>query len=220
MNARLTKLAPIALLLAARAFPQAAAQDGGGNDAVPSGLAPLAAYRTLDGRNPDADPRGVAPPAAAARAAAPDLSAFGTVPVMPAFRVIEPAVHVFRGRDLYTRDGMIAQSFRRHPGLLVGNAFNLNRDAAHELYLEDDWRATKSDYWDMAHAMAQGGDPGAGRLILEEVNDEDLRLRDEAEQDPAAPALGRFQIASAQTGTRSLEISEIPINIPFVRISW
>ena len=68
--------------------------------------------------------------------------------------------------------------------------------------------------------MAQGGDPGEGRLILDEVNGEDLRMRDEAEQDPAAPALGRFQIASAQTGTRSLELSEIPISIPFMRLTW
>ena len=216
MNARLTTIASVALLLAPRAFPQAATQ---GNEAEASSLAPLAAYRSMDGQNPDA-----AVPGAEfenrAKAAAPDLSAFGAVPVMPAFRVIEPATHAFRTRDLYTRDGMIDKSFRRHPGLLFGNARNLNRDAAHEIFLADDWRETKSDYWDIAHAMSEGGDPGEGRLILEEVNDEDVRMRDEAEQDPAAPALGRFQIASAQTGTRSLEISEIPINIPFVRVTW
>ncbi len=207
----------LALAPATRALPQAATDT---DVAAPSGLAPLAAYRSMDGQDPDAPRQGAAQPAGATQPAAPDLSAFSAVPVMPAFRVTEPAVHAFRARELYSRDGMIDQSLRRHPGLLVGNAFNLNRDAARELFLADDWRATKSDYWDLAHAMAQGGDPGEGRLILDEVNGEDLRMRDEAEQDPAAPALGRFQIASAQTGTRSLELSEIPISIPFMRLTW
>lgn len=217
MNARPATILALSLVLATRAAAQAATDP---DAAEPSGLAPLAAYSSLGGQDPDAPLGGAAQPAGAADPAPPDLSAFGAVPVMPAFRVVEPAEHAFRARDIYTRNGRIAQSFRRHPGLLVGNAFNLNRDAAHELFLADDWRATKSDYWDMAHAMAQGGDPGEGRLILDEVNDEDLRMRDEAEQDPAAPALGRFQIASAQTGTRSLELSEIPIDIPFVRVTW
>jgi hypothetical protein len=139
---------------------------------------------------------------------------------MPPYTVLEPGAQGFRARDLYTRDGMIDQSFRHHPGLLVGNPFGLNRSAAYEQFMADDWRATKGDYEDMAHAMSQGGDPREGRLIVDEVNDEDVRMRGEAEQDAAAPTLGRFQIASAQTGTRGIEISEIPINISFVRITW
>ena len=81
-------------------------------------------------------------------------------------------------------------------------------------------RATKSDYWDMAHAFAQGGDHGEGRMILEAINDEDVRMRGEAEEDAAAPAIGRFQIASAETGTKLLEMPDQSINIPFFRKTW
>ena len=33
-----------------------------------------------------------------------------------------------------------------------------NEDAAHEMFLDDDWRSTKSDYGNMAQAMELGGD--------------------------------------------------------------
>jgi hypothetical protein len=158
------------------------------------------------------------------KAEKPDLSPFkgATVeaPVMAPFRVVEPSLVVFRSRDLYTTDGKSDQSFKAHPGLLVGNVFNLNRNSAYETFVADDWRATKSDYWDMAHAMAQGGDRGEGRMILEEVNDEDVRMRAEAEEDAAAPAVGRFQIATAETGTKLLEAPEQTLDIPLIRKSW
>jgi hypothetical protein len=154
----------------------------------------------------------------------PDLSGFDgaafEAPAMPAYRVVEHAVPLFRNRDLYTEDGMAALSFEAHPGLHVGNFFNLNRKAAYDISLEDEWRATKSDYWDMAHAFAQGGDRGEGRMILEAINDEDVRMRGEAEEDAAAPAIGRFQIASAETGTKLLEMPDQSINIPFFRKTW
>ncbi len=171
---------------------------------------------------------GIRPAVPAAPAAAspgkPDLSPFAgptiEAPAMAPYTVRESSVAVFRSRDLYTKDGMAAQAFRAHPGLLVGNPFNLNRNSAYEMFVADDWRATKSDYWDMAHAMAQGGDRQEGRMILSEVNDEDVRMRAEAEEDAAAPGIGRFQIATAQTGTKLLEAPEQTIDIPFVRKSW
>lgn len=139
---------------------------------------------------------------------------------MPAYHVTDIRVTIFRDRDIYTRAGMIAVSFRRHPGLLVGNQFKSNEPAAYETFLRDDWNNTKSDYWDMAHAMAQGGDPGEGHMIVEAINDEDLRMRAEAEETASAPAIGRFQIASAETGTKLLELPEETIDIPLVKKTW
>jgi hypothetical protein len=72
----------------------------------------------------------------------------------------------------------------------------------------------------MAHAMARGGDRGEGRMILDEINDEDLRMRAEAEGDAASPTPGRFQIASAETGTKLLEMPEQTVDITFYRRTW
>jgi hypothetical protein len=221
MKARTLSSLAVATVLATRAVAQlTTAADGAG------ALASLASYRVTLAQTPElAVPVAAEPvPARPGAIDKPDLSAFDQAAVearpMPAYRVVEHAVPLFRSRDLYNEDGMAALSFKAHPGLHVGNAFNLNRKAAYELFLDDDWRATKSDYWDIAHAMAQGGDRGEGRMILEDVNDEDLRMRGEAEEDAAAPAIGRFQIASAETGTRLLEMPEQSINIPFFRRTW
>jgi hypothetical protein len=142
------------------------------------------------------------------------------VKTMPTYRVNEYRPPVFHDHDLYTRVGMADLSFRRHPGLLVGNPFKLNEGLAYETFLRDDWNSTKSDYFDIAHAVAQGGDPGEGRVIVDAVNNEDVRVRAESENAAAAPSLGRFQIASAETATRLLELPEETIDIPFIRKRW
>jgi hypothetical protein len=221
MKARTLIFPAIAIFLATRAVPQVTTATGGdtGGPAWPVSYRFTAAQPPELAVPPPAEPV----PAPAADISKPDLSAFDAAveaPAMAAYRVVEHPVPFFRRRDLYTEDGMAAQSFRAHPGLLFGNAFNLNRKAAYEMFLEDDWRSAKSDYWDMAHAMAQGGDRNEGRMILEAINDEDLRMRAEAEEDAAAPSIGRFQIASAETGTRLLEMPEQSINIPFYRRTW
>jgi hypothetical protein len=224
MKGRTSKLLAIAVVLATRAIAQPATAGNGGTAAGPSGSAQFASYG-LTATQPafGVDPV-AAKPAPPMKPKALDLSPFAgaavEAPAMAPFTVLEPSTFAFRNRDLYTRDGMAAQSFKRHPGLLVGNAFNLNRNAAYELFLEDDWRATKIDYWDMAHAMAQGGDRREGRMILDEINDEDVRMRAEEEEDAAAPAIGRFQIASAETGTKLLEAPEQTIDIPLIRKTW
>jgi hypothetical protein len=226
MKVRTLSSLAAAMVLATRALPQVTTAADGEREAGAGGLASPASYRVTVAQAPvlavpaAAEPV-PAPPGAIDR---PDLSAFDRVaveaPAMAAYRVVEHPVPRFRSRDLYTEDGMAALSFKAHPGLHFGDAFNVNRKAAYEMFMEDDWRATKSDYWDIAHAMAQGGDRGEGRMILEEVNDEDLRMRGEAEGDAAAPAIGRFQIASAESGTRLLELPEQSINIPLFRRAW
>jgi hypothetical protein len=142
------------------------------------------------------------------------------VKTMPTYRVTDYRPAIFRKHDLYTRVGMADVSFHRHPGLLVGNAFKLNQALAYETFLRDDWNDTKSDYYDMAHAMALGGDSNEGHVIVTAFDEEDVRIRAESENAAAAPAIGRFQIASAETGTRLLELPEETINIPFIKKTW
>jgi hypothetical protein len=142
------------------------------------------------------------------------------VRTMPAYRVNEFRPEVFRDRDVYTKVGMAAVSFQRHPGLVLGNPFKLNEALAYQTFLRDDWNSTKSDYFDMAHAMALGGDAGEGRMIVKAINDEDVRMRAESQDAAAAPAIGRFQIASEQTGTRLLELPEETINFSLIKKTW
>jgi hypothetical protein len=139
---------------------------------------------------------------------------------MATFNVTGARVPEFRERDVNTRDGMADLSFKRHPGLLVGNAFNLNANAAHEMFLADDWRSTKSDYWDMAHAMAIGGDPAEGRMILQAVKDEETEMRARGGNDSGLPALDRLQVGQLEGDSKLLQAPEDPVDIPFVRVKW
>ena len=139
---------------------------------------------------------------------------------MPAYSVVASHIPEFRDRDLFTSKGMEAESFKRHPGLLVGNQFNLNADAAHELYLDDDWRATKSDYWNMARAMAMGDDLTEGRLIVDEVTAADMSARAEAEVGGDQPSMGQFQLGEVGSNSRFLEAPAIPFDFTVVRMKW
>jgi hypothetical protein len=139
---------------------------------------------------------------------------------LPTYRVTDIHVTLFRDRDIYTKIGMAAVAFRRHPGLLIGNAFRLNESLAYQTFLRDDWNNTKDEYRNIAHAMALGGDVNEGRLIVKEVDDEDVRMRADEESSASAPAMGRFAIASAETGTKLLELPEETINVSFIRKTW
>jgi hypothetical protein len=151
---------------------------------------------------------------------APAAPTAASIQKMPAYRVTEPRVYLFRDRDLYTKRGMAALAFREHPGLLIGKPFHLNDAEAYQTFLRDDWRRTKSDYFDLAHAMAQGGDRQEGRMILEEINDLDLRMRAEGFQNTASPESNRYQTAHPEGGPRVADLAEVPLNIPFVRKDW
>jgi hypothetical protein len=111
-------------------------------------------------------------------------------------------------------------TFQRHPGLLIGNFFKSNENLAYETFLRDDWNSTKADYWELAYAMTLGGDAREGRMITKAVDDEDSWMRAEAEGAASAPTLGRFQIASAEAGSRLLELPEQTIDIPFLKRTW
>jgi hypothetical protein len=150
----------------------------------------------------------------------PEETASLSVQKMPAYRVVEARVFIFRDRDLYTRRGLAALAFRDHPGLLIGKPFRLNEAAAYEIFLEDDWRRTKSDYFDMAHAMDQGGDRSEGRMILTEINDEDVWMRGEGSQNSYSPESDRYQTSHPEGGPRIADLAEVPVDIPFVRKTW
>jgi hypothetical protein len=143
----------------------------------------------------------------------------GSVPRLPAYTVTDTHLAVFRPRDLYTRPGMIARSYHDHPGLLWGNPFHSNDGAAYDAFQEDDWNATKSDYWQTAFAMALGGDPAEGRFIVDAVSDEDVRLRSEADA-PNVPTNDQFQVGELNPDTKVLELAQVPLDIPLVRVRW
>jgi hypothetical protein len=160
------------------------------------------------------------PPFSAWKGENKDEASPAPVRTMPEYRVTEFRPEVFRQRDLYTRQGMADLSFQRHPGLLIGNFFNSNEKLAYETFLSDDWNRTKADYWDLAYAMTLGGDAREGRMITKAVDEEDSWMRAESENTASAPTLGRFQIASAEAGSRLLELPEQTIDIPFLKRTW
>jgi hypothetical protein len=143
------------------------------------------------------------------------------VPAMPAYTVSEKRLEAFRGRDLYTKAGMADVEFRRYPGLYAGDLFHMNRKAAYDMFLQDDWRATLGDYEDLARAMTAGGDRREGRMILARAQEEDLRVRaegEETEQTVISPDL--FQVARMESDSPSLRLPEIPVDVPVVRVKW
>jgi hypothetical protein len=115
---------------------------------------------------------------------------------------------------------MIDQSLRAHPGLHVGNVFDLNANKAYEMFLEDEWRRTKGDYWDMAHAMTVGGNRSEGRQIITAVDDEDTTMKGENESDTDPLSTSRFRVGQIQSDSKLLDELDNPIDVPVVRIKW
>lgn len=91
---------------------------------------------------------------------------------------------VFRNIDLYTRAGLIDLSFKDHPGLRVGNFFNLNSRLAYEAALNDQKMASRQDLVDTALAMAAGGDTSEAEALQESIIDE--TFRSETQNGPVA----------------------------------
>ena len=88
------------------------------------------------------------------------------------FVVHESRLPVFRPRDLYAKAGLIDLSFREHPGLHIGNFFNLNAGAAYEKMIDEQLWAARQDLADTAVAMAIGGDAGEIGVAQESILDE------------------------------------------------
>jgi hypothetical protein len=82
---------------------------------------------------------------------------------------------VFRNVDLYTKAGLIDLSFKSHPGLRVGNFFNLNSGIAYEAAMSDQRMASRQDLVDTALAMAAGGDLTEAQAVQDSIIDESFR---------------------------------------------
>jgi hypothetical protein len=116
-------------------------------------------------------PQAQAAAAADPRAADKPLNQIPRIPaeVMARYVVHERRVPVFRERDLYTKAGLVEISLKEHPGLRVGNIFNLNAPAAYSMYLDEQERSEKAEMEDTAYAMAVGGDVAEAKDILDMV---------------------------------------------------
>jgi len=143
------------------------------------------------------------------------------VPVLPAFQVNDSLLPAIEPRELYTRQGMIYQSFQSHPGMALTNVLGSNNDKAYETYLEDEWNRTKTDYWQTAFAMAVGGDPAEGKRIRDEINAEDQRMRGETAAGDNVPDNGQFQFGNQNGDSKVLEVIPIfPVNVPLLSVKW
>jgi hypothetical protein len=114
--------------------------------------------------NPAADLRGIDRP----KNQIPRLPA----EVMKKYVVREARLPVFRERDLYTATGLIELSFKEHPGLHIGNLFNLNAGIADGAIMNEQRWADRQDLVDASIAMAVGGDPEEMRLMQKAIIDE------------------------------------------------
>ena len=82
---------------------------------------------------------------------------------------------VFRNVDLYTKAGLIDLSFKAHPGLRVGNFFNLNSTTAYMAALNDQRMSDRQDLVDTALAMAAGGDTAEAEALQDSIIDDSFR---------------------------------------------
>jgi hypothetical protein len=95
--------------------------------------------------------------------------------VMQKYVVRESRLPVFRDLDLYTKAGLTDLSFKEHPGLRIGNFFNLNAKVAYETIMEEELLAEKRDLADTVMAMSIGGDTEDARLMQQAIIDESFR---------------------------------------------
>lgn len=93
------------------------------------------------------------------------------VQMMQRYVVHAARVPEFRPRDLYTKAGLIDMSFKEHPGLRIGNFFNLNAPAAYERIINEQLFAARQDLVDTVIAMANGGDEEEAVLMQQDIID-------------------------------------------------
>jgi hypothetical protein len=92
---------------------------------------------------------------------------------LPSYVVRESRPPIFRDRDLFTAQGMLDLTMKRHGGLLFGDFLGLNSNnkpgsPAYQMMVDDERKDNMDDLFDTAHAMAQGGDFAEGSYILQQ----------------------------------------------------
>jgi hypothetical protein len=92
--------------------------------------------------------------------------------VMSRYVVHGARLPVFRTRDLYTKTGLIALALKEHPGLHIGNFFNLNSNIAYQMAMKEAILDDRQDLVDMTLAMAAGGDKQEAEVMQQALIDE------------------------------------------------
>jgi hypothetical protein len=95
-----------------------------------------------------------------------------TVDMMQRYVVREPRPLELRRRDMYTTAALIDLSFKEHPGLRIGNIFNLNAKAAYNKIMDEERFADRQDLVDTTVTMAIAGDSEEMRLMQQAILDE------------------------------------------------
>ena len=154
--------------------------------AAPSRPAP-AAKSPLEADMVSSMPKYVPAEAGPAPAPVADIKPKNEIPrlplsVMSQYLVRGDRVRTFREQDLNTPAGLIAISFKNHPGLLIGNIFNLNGPFAYAMIKDEEARSANDDMKATAYAMAVGGDPAEAKAILEATDE--TYMRDEEPEGP------------------------------------
>lgn len=96
------------------------------------------------------------------------------VEMMQKYTVHEARPPEFRAVDLYTKAALTDLSFKEHPGLRLGNIFNLNAKAAYGAIRDELRSANRQGLVDTTLAMAVGGDTEEARLMQQAIIDEDF----------------------------------------------
>jgi hypothetical protein len=92
--------------------------------------------------------------------------------LMARYVVYGKRLPVFRTRDLYTEAGLVDMALKEHPGLHIGNFFNLNSKIAYATAMNEAMFADRQDLVDTTIAMAAGGDTGEAAEMQQALIDE------------------------------------------------
>ncbi len=89
---------------------------------------------------------------------------------LPKFVVREARPPIFRNRDLFTMDGMLDLTMKRHAGLRFGDVLGLNSEnkpgsPAYQMMVDDERQENMDDLKDTAHAISQGDPSGASYIM-------------------------------------------------------
>lgn len=92
---------------------------------------------------------------------------------LPKYVVREARPPIFRDRDLFTKEGMLSLTMKRHAGLMLGNIWGLNANPkpgspAYQMMVDDQRQDNIDDLNDTAHAISQG-DPDGASYILQQT---------------------------------------------------
>jgi hypothetical protein len=98
---------------------------------------------------------------------------------LPKYVVREARPPIFRERDLFTKEGMLDLTMKRHAGLQFGNILDLNANPkpgspAYQMMVDDQRAENMDDMKDTAHALSQG-DPDAASYILQQTQSTYMR---------------------------------------------